>query len=430
MDLFREEAQAEQTGQWLGVVRLARPLSFAVVTGSVLLILCGAVLFLTFAEVTHKARLTGMLVPTEGSINVTTPEAGVVMERKVSEGQAVQAGDTLLVLSIERKSLTGAAVQNTSREVASSITARQHSLQMARHLNQLRAAQEDVIALDKIRSLDAELVRADEELRLQKKRVELAQQTVERLQDLAKEGYLPESKLQDKQEALIDAMGQLQSMQRNRLTLARDRQALDGERKSQEMQLQLALNSLEREQSALQQEAAENSAHGTVVVTAPCAGLVSGMEIQAGQSVATGQTLLTVIPVGKNQKQLEAHLFAPSRAVGFVEKGQTVYLRYAAYPYQKFGMYSGKINHISATPFSPNELPPHLAQQVLAQAGSVEGLYRISVELDQQTVDVYGASLPLKPGLSLEADVVEHKLSIWEMIFEPLLAARATFMTK
>ena len=53
-----------------------------------------------------------------------------------------------------------------------------------------------------------------------------------------------------------------------------------------------------------------------------------------------------------------------------------------------------------------------------------EPLYRIRVQLKEQSISAYGESLPLKPGMTLEADVVQDKRAVWEWIFEPLLAAR------
>jgi len=41
-----------------------------------------------------------------------------------------------------------------------------------------------------------------------------------------------------------------------------------------------------------------------------------------------------------------------------------------------------------------------------------------------QHIGAYGENLALKPGMTLEADVVQKKLMVWEWIFEPLLAAR------
>jgi membrane fusion protein len=100
-------------------------------------------------------------------------------------------------------------------------------------------------------------------------------------------------------------------------------------------------------------------------------------------------------------------------------------MRYAAYPNPKFGLQTGHITAISATPFAASELPPNISQQLMAQAGSNEALYRINVQLDQQTISSYGEPLQLKAGLTLEADVLQERRKIWEWVLEPLLAARA-----
>ncbi len=126
---------------------------------------------------------------------------------------------------------------------------------------------------------------------------------------------------------------------------------------------------------------------------------------------------------------LEAHLYAPSRTAGFVATGQAVLIRYQAYPYQKFGLQQGIVTDISKTPFAPNELPPSLASTILSNAqqnilgfNSNEALYRIKVKLDKQHIDAYGQAHNLRPGMTLEADVLQDKRKIWEWILEPVLA--------
>jgi membrane fusion protein len=151
--------------------------------------------------------------------------------------------------------------------------------------------------------------------------------------------------------------------------------------------------------------------------------------VQAGQTLATLVPLVsTPNPLGtftNRNMPLEAHLFAPSRTAGFLKAGQLVYLRYAAYPYQKFGLHSGSVTAISDTPFATNELPANLAPQLIAQNGSNEALFRINVRLDQQAIQSHGEAIALKPGLTLEADIVQERRKVWEWALEPLLAARA-----
>jgi hypothetical protein len=47
---------------------------------------------------------------------------------------------------------------------------------------------------------------------------------------------------------------------------------------------------------------------------------------------------------------------------------------------------------------------------------------RIKVQLDAQALSAYGKQQMLKPGMALEADVVQDRRAVWEWVFEPLLA--------
>jgi membrane fusion protein len=425
MTLFRPEVHQAQAAQWLGSVRLHRPLSFSLVTGGALAMACALVAFAAWGEVNRKARLSGLLVPSQGSLNITAPQAGTLVELPVAEGQTVKAGDVMLVLHVERSSLLNGAVGDTSERVALQIEARTQTLNTERTLRELQTRQREQVLGDRIHTLQAELRQADEECKLQQRRMQLARKTLERHEQLAQEGFVAAAQVQTQQEELIDVDARLQSLERSRLALQHDLQALTGEHAALAAQLQADLNQIERNRASLNQEATENAGRTSTVITAPYAGIVTALDLRAGQSVQMGQTLATLVPLAKpKQAALQAHLFAPSRTAGFVRPGQTVYLRYAAYPYQKFGLHSGHITAVSATPFAPSELPPNLSQQLIAQVGSHEALYRINVQLDEQSIKVYGDNLPLKAGLTLEADVLQERRKVWEWVLEPVLAAR------
>lgn len=426
--LFRPEVAQAQSAQWLGTVRLHRPLSFSVVTGAALGVALLLAAFATWGEVNRKARLSGLLVPTTGTLAIAAPQPGTVAQLAVAEGQTVQAGDVLLVLNAERTSLRNGVADDTVARVAQQIQARAQTLSTERTLRELQARQREAVLNDRIRTLQAELRQAEEECALQARRVQLAQVTLARNEQLAKDGFVSAAQVQARQEEQIDTKARLQSAQRARLGLQHDLQALKGELQALTAQLQTDLNQLERSHASLEQEATENTARKSVVVTAPFAGQVTALGLLPGQSVQAGQNLLTLLPQtepgNSTPAALQAHLYAPSHTVGFVRPGQSVYLRYAAYPYQKFGLYQGRIASVSSTPFAPNELPPNLAQQLVNQVGSSEALYRINVQLADQAVRAYGQDVALKPGLTLEADVLQESRKVWEWVLEPVLAVK------
>jgi membrane fusion protein len=478
MSLFRPEVQQAQSAQWLGTVRLTRPLSFTTITVAAVGIAALLAVFATWGEVNRKSKVSGLLVPQGGLLNITAPVSGVLGELHMTEGSMVPAAAVLAIINTERQSnLSGnltAGTLNTSGSTKApgpstvgepsllaqqQIELRQQSLAAERSLRQLQTTQREQVLTDRITTLAAQSRQSQEELALQRSRVALAQKSVERYTQLAKEGFMSDIQLQAKQEELIDATARQQSLERSRLALQQDSQALAGERTALKNQLANDTAQIERSQSTLAQESSENATRKSVVITAPnlttivlpsvadragdatitravatpvqpqpaaTAYKVTALSVRPGQAVQSGQTIATLVPVAANKAiTLEAHLFAPSRTAGFLQAGQTVYLRYAAYPYQKFGLHTGSITAISDTPFAANELPPNLASQLMAQNQSNEALYRINVRLDAQSITSYGDAIQLKPGLTLEADVLQERRKVWEWALEPLLAARA-----
>jgi len=108
------------------------------------------------------------------------------------------------------------------------------------------------------------------------------------------------------------------------------------------------------------------------------------------------------------QARLQAQLLAPSSAIGFVREQQPVLLRYAAFPYQKFGHQRGEVVQVSRAPL-PSATP------------GAAPMYRITVALERQSIAAYGLEQPLVPGMQIEADVLLERRRLIEWIFETVL---------
>jgi hypothetical protein len=114
--------------------------------------------------------------------------------------------------------------------------------------------------------------------------------------------------------------------------------------------------------------------------------------------------------------RLQAQLFAPSSALGFIHAQQPVQLRVAAFPHQRFGHQAGQVQQVSATPLPADELAAlRLASQ------PIEPLYRVTVTLEQQHVMANGRAQPLVAGMQLEADVPLERRRLIEWLFAPVL---------
>jgi membrane fusion protein len=425
LPLFRAEVLAARQAQWLGTIRIGRPLSFSLVTGAALAMAAALIAFACWGEVTRKVTVHGVLLPVGGLINVAAPQAGVIAEVLVREGDEVAAGQPLLRLKNERITAAGDAAALNAQALA----ARRQSLAAERHLIEQGLQQRLDALASREQSLRSEERQAQADLETHSLRLQLAQKSLQRQQELAGSGFVAAVQVQQKQEELLDLQLRERSAQRNLQALQRDLQAARADRDALQTQTRTALAQLERSQATLGQEAAEADSRNGLTVTAPQAGRVSALTLTPGQPVQAGQTVLSLVPMaGEQAAELRAQLFAPSRTAGFVRAGQEVWLRYAAFPYQKFGMAQGEVVAVSRSPIAPQDLPAGQAQALVAAAQANEPMYRITVRLPAQQVLAYGKPAPLAAGMSLDADVRQDGRKVWEWLFEPALAIAAPKM--
>jgi membrane fusion protein len=408
--LFRPEALEHRQREWLGSIQLTRPVSLAVLACFAVLVAASVAAYLVLSEYTRKARVTGYLAPDRGVIRLVAPQSATVVESHVSEGRAVRRGDVLFVLAVGQVTQSGdtqAAVQDTlaSRESILRGAARQRSLL---ERNQLAAVDAQIDEMQR------EFASMKAEADLQRQRLVLAEQAFTQYESLRGDNFVSPAQVRAKAEDVLNVKAQLQGIERQRATRTREIAALQAQRRELPLRAEAAQGEINRDLAALAQQSAESQARQRIVVRAPQDGVVSGVLAEPGQTVTPAVALASLLPA---DAKLQAYLFAPSSAVGFVRARQAVQLRYQAFPYQKFGHQTGEVLQVSRSPLQASEL----AGLPLAAGATGEPLYRITVSLDQQSVAAYGQAQALAPGMQLEADVLLDRRRLIEWLFEPVL---------
>lgn len=413
--LFRPEALEAQSQPWLGRVQLVRPLSLTLVTTGVVLALVAVAAFLSLAHYTRRATAPGVLVPDLGLIRLVPAAAGTVLERRVAEGQAVQAGDVLFVLALERSQLAEAG----EAQVRRSLDERGRSLVEAARQQQALAGARRAALDRRLAALEREVAQIDSEAALQRQRLVLAEQALTRLRSLQAEQFISQAQVQAKHEEVLGLRAAEQALVRQRATLERERAELDGERQTLPLLAGSAVGGIERDLAQLARESAEQQGERRLVVRAPQAGTVSAVLAETGQSVSPSSALASLVPAGA---RLQAHLYAPSSAVGFVRPQMPVQLRFEAFPFQRFGHWPARVVEVSRVPLAPSELAA-LALPATGGAAATAGepLFRITVALEARPD---AEPVPLSAGMRLAADVLLERRRLVEWLFEPLLAWR------
>lgn len=398
--LFRREALDHQRDQWIGHIRLAQPLSLRWLTVLVVAAAVAVGSFLVLGHYTRKARLAGELVPQGGLLELRAPQDGVVLERRVHEGDRVRQGDVLVVLALDRSSAQG----DTQAAVRRSLDERRRSLQAAAD-RALALRDERVAALSgRIQDLTRERTLIDERTALQRQRLQLAEQALAQFESLRDQDFIAPAQLRAKQQDVLEQRERLQALAQEKQQQARTLAALQAELRELPLQAESQLGEIEREVAGLAGDTAQTEARRQQLIRAPRDGTVGALAAEPGQSVAAAAVLARLMP---GDAPLLAQLYAPSSAIGFLRPAQPVLMRYQAFPYQKFGAQQGRVLQISRTPMPGRP--------------DAEPMYRVTVALERQTVQAYGEPQPLLPGMQLEADVQLDRRRLIEWIFEPLL---------
>ena len=408
--LFRPEALAAAAGNSLGRPIALLPVGWGVLTGILLSMAIGFTATLFLGTYTRKESAIGIVRTAGGDVAVAVPSAGIVRQVGVSEGQNVRAGQMLLLVDTTRSATDGQlkdenTIQSLDREISSlreRLTAIDRAADiegggMPARLSALKREREAAVAQESAG----------------RERLRLAEEAILKIEPVAARGFISAEAMRRRKEEVIglrqmisDALGGIARLdgQISAALTADARRPMATVRERGEILDLLSRSRRERDLAVLQRGFA---------IVAPTAGVVSAVQVGVGQSVDPQRIPMTISTpsVAPN-----AEIFVPSRAIGFIEPGQKVRIRYDAFPYQRFGSAEGTIKSISSTVLRP--------QDIEAAVRAEEPMYRVVLALDRNTITAYGKTYRIRPGIALTADIVLDERSFADWLLDPVRALR------
>lgn len=407
--MYRIEALKAQQHKLHGDVFFAQPVSLTVITGLIVAILATIVLLMVIGTYARTEHVKGHLVPSKGLVRIQTGQYGSLEKLLVKEGDQVKEGDILAVIKLSQTTIYGLSPVEQSLQA---LALQEESLdaQIGLEHNQLdtdisRLNSEQTETLANIISLKQRIV-------LQREITASTQKAYEDVQTLVSKGFISKLEFERLYQTWL-----VQQAEEKRLQQA----LVETQAEAEQFTIKLAQVSNQNEQrlARLRSQKAEISQRKVDVedkranvISAPVNGKVVAISnASIGRSVMPGQALLTLLPEGS---ELEAELFVPSSAVGFIEVNQEVRLLYDAFPYQRFGSYPAVITQVTQTILSPDEaLAPFPLQQAV---------YRVTAAIKTDTVEARGNQIALQSGMTLKANIVLERRTFLEWLLEPLRA--------
>ncbi len=408
--LFRKEAIESQRQHLLGNAVLAQPLSFSILGLFLVVIVIAVIAFISFGSYARKETVQGFLSPDKGIVRIHAPRIGVVGQLHVREGQFVNAGDPLLTLLGE--TVTGSGL-NADTEQLDVIQSQLREVDIRLSLEKRRRDANEKRLVAEVESLESESSAVDDQLHIQRKLLASLQKNYDRIGEVVENGFISVADYLSREENLINNKQVLASLLQKR-TVIRAR-IMQSQLSLQRVPLESdeRISQLTSDQSALKMRKIELSSRKSITITAPVTGSVAALQAIFGSSVDSRLPLMTILPQGG---RLEAHLFVPTSAIGFVEVGQEVRLLYGAFDYRQFGVHVGTVAEKSSAIFSPVDAQANIRLN--------EPTYRVTVRISKESVEAFGQQFPLQAGMLLSADIVLEKRSLIAWLLDPLTSLR------
>lgn len=401
----------------------------------VFIILFGTLLYSIWAEV--DVRIMGPIILIGEEYIVQSPINGIVSEVIVSEEDRVSTGSKIALLEsqeglysleqmkqlvesekqlkkqllLEDLYVAGVAkVVNSQSEIAPKIVA--EFLDLLKDRENLSPVSESDILQDELTSAE----KKDLKTRIEAARLNIEMTTRELALQQMNLAAIESKYTVDKtlfEEQLITKIEMLNSQ--NAYDTAKESVAMT-RRKLQDVTnsivRQILLNSREMK-SSLESVQAKIKQTGSIMgeieiddnycsIFSHYSGMVTTIEVFQGQRIGAGTPIARIVrdskpPIGK--------MYIANQDIANVEVGQTVRIKYDAYPYQEYGTQSGRIIRLSG---DVQDVP------------GVGLVYVADISLSSYFVTKGNKKIPLRLGVRGLAEVVTGKKRMVELIFAPV----------
>lgn len=381
-------------------------------------------LFATWAWVGHTdevAQARGKLIPKGEVFQVHSVDSGKVVHIAVQEGQTVKVGQVLVELDTELARKDVERLEHLLQSSQIGLLQTQAMLDKTRLQAETRAAiaktaihmQAVAIAQSKNNAANNQdlLSQFQTDARAQKERLQ-------RLKPLTEQGaisqenlFAAEQQLRDRQRSITERQNTLQQTlaEADRLQIELSQKQEEGrqtqlEAQQQIQQLTVKLTELQAKVNETQILLEENRTKlKQRFLRAPANGVILSLNIRrSGVYTQPGQAIAEIAPQGQ-PLVISANL--PSSKIGFVKVGLPVKVKLDAYPYQDYGIVSGRVSAIS----SDSKPDQQLGQ-----------IYRVEVALNRDYVNAKGQTLKFKPGQTAIAEIVTRHRRIADVLLDPL----------
>ena len=358
-------------------------------------ILVGAFLFALFIAIVMRlpesVHCRFILIPATGADPIQSPRQAIISRVAVEEGQPVKAGEDLFVLRSDE--IRGWDTQ--FRTLTEDLRTKEESL-----------TQYETAYVAQLEIKKAEIEQAKSEVKFRENHAATSRDLVTRMEKLAKQGGESEIDLVKLKLDLAGSEKDLSVAQRTLQQVNLDRQRVETEHLRQAGEQRSEIEKLKMRLGALKTDL-ENTRQNLLILRSPYEGVIISMDQRTvGSFVQQGQVLCQLAP--KDAKP-RARMTLNEAGLPKLAVDQRIRYFFDAFPYQRYGAVTGKLDWISPSAVTTTDGSHFVALGSLDRS-----------EISPRT----GQTLPLRVGMRGDAHIIVGGRTLIEYAFEPIRQLR------
>ncbi|MBZ7673260.1 HlyD family secretion protein [Klebsiella grimontii] len=411
-NIYRKEAVEYKKCHWKGKALLLSGLPAWIISLLSFAFLAVLISVLIYCKFTQRIDVRGEVITLPHSVNVFAPQQGFVVNQYVKVGDIVNKGQQLYELDVSRNT-TGGNVSEAQIEVINEKIANAQDI-----INKLTHNKaETLTALDKqIKTTSASLAETVRMLATTQVGLNKMHTNLSSYDKYLKDGLITKDQYNYQHSLYFQQQSAYQSLVTQKMQLESQLTQTNSDKVTKAADFDNQISSQHNQINDYKNQLVESNANGNLIIKATTNGKIESLAVTKGQMVDNGSSLAQIKPTGDIEYYLI--LWLPNNTIPYVKPGDTINIRYDAFPADKFGQFPGKVISISSVPASRQEMAEYTNvnngtnQQELA-------LYKAIIKIKDKTFSYNGKTLTLSNGLKAQAVVFLEERPLYMWMFTP-----------
>ncbi|EPY6864590.1 HlyD family secretion protein [Klebsiella pneumoniae] len=411
--LYRTEAIEYKRHHWRGKALLLAGLPAWLIVLLSTLFLIALIVAVIFCKFTQRIDVKGEVITLPHSINVFSPQQGFIIKQYVKIGDLVKKNQPLYEIDVSRNTSSG----NVSAAQVESINEKiYNSEEIIKKLVHNKK--------QTLNALNEQLKTSTDSLKVTIRMLQNTQAGLKKMHDnlasydkYLSDGLITKDQYNYQHSLYFQQQSAYQSLVSQKMQLESQITQLNSDKVTKAADFDNQISSQYNQTNDYKNQLIESNANGNLIVKATADGRIESLSATQGQTVDNGSSLAQIKPIGNVEYYLI--LWLPNNSIPYLKIGDSINIRYDAFPADKFRQFPGEIISISSMPASRQEMSEYTnvnngsTQQELA-------LYKAIVKIKDKEFSYKGKTLSLSNGLKAQAVVFLEERPLYMWMFTPI----------